>query len=230
MNSDATQERLFGNRAPLRREAQEIAPYPPGLGVGAQEVAPIISVIPTKWSTRLEGGCPACVAKHLSQVILLVEFHQKHQDDMMPSQVDVYLARSVILDEEARAGYRGHKLHAAGCMALAESLLRRENFQGPADIIRELRLEYTAGKISTLTFALWGKVYPLMPNPRTAPELVKAVAWAHLSEALAELPACDFENRKAINMVLGGTPGTVSEVSRILKSVVETYELEPSNG
>ena len=31
-------------------------------------------IIPTqKWSTRLEGGCPACVAKHLSLAIESLE-------------------------------------------------------------------------------------------------------------------------------------------------------------
>ena len=184
-----------------------------------------------KWSTRLEGGCPACVVKHLSQAILLVEMlHRENQDDLLPARTDVYLARAVILDEESRAGYSGHKFLAAGCMAQAESLLRRENFQSPADLVRGVRLEYTEGKISTLDHALQDRVFSLMPIPRTRPERLKAIAWAHLVEALAELPACDFDNRKAINAVYGGMPGVVAEVSRILKSVVELYELGAKNG
>ena len=177
----------------------------------------VIPVAPTKWSTRLEGGCPACVAKHLSQAITLADRYMISGNSEDPQ---VWIQRAVILDHESRHGYPGHKRLAIGCLANAE--MRSVAFQ--ARQIREARLSYEKDNLSGLVIATeaCGKVGDTIGR--------STVVWAHIEEAIAELPHADGENRLALqNLYDIPWPAIdekfVPEVSRILKNVVEIYEL-----
>lgn len=195
--------------------AQSFAPYAPKEGVKAQEIAP------TKWSTRLDGGCPACVAKHLAQAILLLE--EVGKLEMRSGTVLVMALRAVILDHESRNGYPGHKWLAAGMLANAEMEALSTGLSGR---IREIRLDYVASGASPLADSVYDLIKVSVSQRR------EAMALAHIWEAIAELPVTDAENREALRRVgclLSDDP-VVPEVSRILKAVVETYALEPTDG
>lgn len=168
-----------------------------------------------KWSTRLDGGCPACVAKHLSQAILSFE-SEPNCSRPEPSDHVILLCRAIILDREAASGYTGHQWLAAGCIAEAETLLLQND---PAIAkLRDVRLRYVSGSEQRGSLrqgieSAFGKV----DDPW-------AFGWAHVREASAELPASDAENRG----ILSNLPAErrVQEISRCLKNVVELYSME----
>jgi hypothetical protein len=91
--------------------------------------------------------------------------------------------------------------------------------------IRKARLHYEKESMSGLAISpeACGKVGDTIGRSTRV--------WAHIEEAIAELPHCDSENRIALeNLYDMPWPMIdekfVPEVSRILKNVVATYELE----
>ena len=173
-----------------------------------------------KWSTRLEGGCPACAAKHLSQAIVLAD------RDMIsghPNDPFVWLSRALILDQESRFGYPGHRFLAIGCLANAEKWSRSHL----ARLIRDARVAYNKG--GSLPHLLL-QVKPDGGQPHEDSVMV----WAHIEEAIAELPPGD-ENRTDLRNHYDLPWPRINEkfvptVTGILKNVVETYELGATNG
>lgn len=179
----------------------------------AQRPAPVPNV--TKWSTRLEGGCPTCVVKHLGQALIASE-KVEHLRPTSPSRV--LLCRAIILAEEARTGYTGHWYLAQACVAEAELQLVGE---GRATL-RKCRLSGGPGEF------LGRLVQWTLESGYDHSDA--ATAWAHIAEAIAELPRGDSDNRGAL-LALESVPWPdindkfVPEVSRILRDVVELYEL-----
>ena len=209
-----------------RNFANEEAAQP---GVWNPIVAPV-----KKWSTRLESGCPACVAKHLSQAILQLEMLE--YPGLGVPGIATLLMRAVILNDEATFGYAGHKWLAMGCLAEAEHLLLREGIVVDAQALRHIRLLFTPGGTKgSLYFALRDE-FLSKQNWRNPETEARAFARAHLQEAHDELPRSDSENRGKIEALFTVpfpdiNDFLVPELSRILKSVTELYCLdEVSNG
>ena len=178
----------------------------------------------TKWSTRLEGGCPACAAKHLAQSIVLAETGLVGYGRDADSHV--WLWRAFILDHESRHGYPGHKWLAIGCLANAEVCFG----QHMAEIVREKRLYYTNSRSPGLLETIFEPVLKdhldFTGSSISRARMKTFTFWAHIEEAMAELPAVDDENRNLLEALRDGPIAKiVPEVSRILKNVVETYAL-----
>ncbi len=191
------------------------------------EVASEQTTPATKWSTRLEGGCPACVAKHLGQAILQLE--QITNRAFNPDErAFMFAAKALILNDEALLGYPGHKWLAAASIAGMEALILPTN-AAAAEGVRELRLLYLADKVGChdLQYRLGAALGRWRPVETSdlSDILSRARGWANLSEALAELPKDDIDNRRDLTAAFS-EPDPVPSASRVLKNVVETYCLE----
>ena len=170
-----------------------------------------IELTVTKWSTRLDDGCAACVTKHLAQAVEL--FGNADQIDR-PKTAQVLVHRAAILLHEAQHGYPGHRYHALGCLAEAE------NYSTP-EVARELR--HVRLLISKDLGVRSIKSYCGQFNPFGG---VVEEAWAHVSEAFMELPVCDTENRDALRRLLfgaDGKAGLIKKLTKVMKDVVDTY-------
>ena len=190
------------------------------VGLDGQELSsssePPVQIDAVKWSTRLDGGCPACVAKHLGQAILLAG---DHLDGMRPTTPEnLLLNRAIILLQEARAGYAGHVPLARACVTEAEQSIAGNSWED----LRTARLEKRP-EVFSFKLHRWIVEHHVPTSGATR-------AWAHVAEAFAELPRGDYDNRAALRALeMKPWPDIddvfVPEVSRILKNVGELYEL-----
>lgn len=181
----------------------------------------------TKWSTRLEGGCPACSVKHLSNALVILEQDpQPNSEPLLSFQVEA--ARASILAVEAELGYPGHRYLACGILSILEQGFIVRGEKERAELVRIHRLDYAAGK-----HVCWDTLVIYLANEdrRTARN---AYAGAELMEAMLELPSVDTINREKIRKVLPAAwpdnPELVKSITECLKAVVDTYELEVNHG
>ena len=115
--------------------------------------------------------CPACAYKHLTAAYAALT--ALADSECFATAAEILAARAVIAAHEAEDGYIGNADLAAGCLALAESLQNEPRARRKA--WRDARLAIKdgatamAGMLTHVTFA--------------------ALAAAHITEALRELPA-----------------------------------------
>ncbi len=179
----------------------------------------------TERSTRAKGGCPACSAKHLSQAIVLGETGVLSINEGLDTEV--WLCRALILDHESRNGYLGHRWLAIGCLANAEVCGTKLQ----ATAIREVRLRYAkgpeAGRLETLLLPVMRDHFSFSGSRIDRLLWKSCTFWAHIEEAIAEIPAGDFTLRDSLDSLRDMPRGKwVTEATRILESVIETYCLE----
>jgi len=173
-----------------------------------------IEVVVTKWSTRLDDGCPSCVTKHLAQAIELLG----NSDSAGWCTGAVLMNRAAILLREARHGYPGHRYHAIGCLAEAELY-----FVADAEEIRRIRIA-VAKDLGVSDLVTYCGAFSLSDVDLFGDKADKA--WAHVSEALRELPSSDQENRGALKDLLSGNAepaDVIMRLTKVLKNVVDTY-------
>jgi len=167
-----------------------------------------LSLTVTKWSTRLDDGCPSCVTKHLAQAIELFG----NADDAVRRTATILVHRAAILLHEAQHGYPGHRYHAIGCLAEAEG------YFADAAELRKVRIA-VAEDLGLHELKDYCKDFH--PFGGDADE-----AWAHVSEAFRELPSSDKQNREELRALMFGSERraeVVQKLTEVLKNVVDTY-------
>ena len=169
-----------------------------------------LSLTVTKWSTRLEDGCPSCVTKHLAQAIELFG----NADDAVRRTATILVHRAAILLHEAQHGYPGHRYHAIGCLAEAEG------YFPAADAVELRKVRIAVAKDLGLR-DLGAYCGDFQPFGGDADE-----AWAHVSEAFMELPSSDEQNRDELRALMFGSESraeVIQKLTKVLKNVVDTY-------
>lgn len=119
--------------------------------------------------TLIWEDCPACAYKHLTAAYAAITT-PGIEEPLYAHVTEVLAARSIIANRECEAGYIGNRALAAGCLALAETCFGVES--GQLKEFRDARL------------ALGKDFEEHLPAPS-----LSALAGAHITEALRELPA-----------------------------------------
>lgn len=155
--------------------------------------------------------CAECAVKHLSACFAAIT---SGSAPVRAPAVDVLRARAWVALGEAESGYTGNAELATGCLALAENL---SDDQTDAKELREARLRIPKAGVHEARLSL------------TRPAMA-ALAGAHFTEALRELPA--LADRIAFSARTGDIGFNVDDPAEFLDMlrkniawVVSNYEL-----
>lgn len=163
-----------------------------------------------KDKTLIWDDCPQCALKHLTAAYaaLTSEPITDEGRDYVDSE-DILIARHHITYAEYKAGYTGNLALAIGCLALAEV-----ESVDKADVYRDWRLAIIEDRPAVMLGAV--------------PSL-RAMAVAHLTEAVRELPciAERFSGWSNGSFYIGDGVDLLDALKLSIKWVMDTYELWP---